>query len=231
MSGMRPLLVPLLFASLTSLASAVTINWSTVQNSTGVTLPTSALGAPDGTSATLSPTGLLTASQFLQSVNYNDTTLANALNLSALPLFNVILLEFNLTPGLGWEGSQFAFTDGGPVVAMQINSGATVGIPNFVVAAGAISLSNYSGVFGASATGTADIPYLLLNVPGVNVGSAGFQVSINGFGGTTPDPDAIGIVRSGVPEPGSALLMVSAVAALAFRLRRRPVLARGIRID
>ncbi len=219
MTGMRLLLILLLLASFSSLASAVTINWSTVQTSTSVTLPTNALGAPDGKSASLSPSGLLTASQFLQSVNYSDTVLANALNLASLPIFNVIVLEFNGTPGQGWEGSQFTFTDGGPVVTMQINSGATVGIPNFVVAAGAISLSNYLGVFGTAATGAADIPYLLLNVPGVNVGLASFQVSINGFGGTTPDPDAIGIVQ-GVPEPGSALLVVSALGALLYRLRR-----------
>lgn len=219
---MRLLLLPLLLASLSSLASAVTIHWSTVQTSSGVTTPANALGAPDGLSASIGNSGLLTASQFLQAVNYSDTALAAALNLSSLPLFNMILLEFYNTTSTagGFAGSQFTFNDGGPLVSMQLNPGATVGIPNYVVAAGTIAPSAYAGIFGPTPAAV-NVPYLLLNVPGINAGAANFQVSWNGFGGSTPDADAVGIVQGiGTPEPGSALLLVSALGALAWRSRR-----------
>ena len=219
---MRLFLIPFLLAG--QAAFAVTINWSTVQTSTGVTSPANSLGAPNGQNASLSPTGLLTVSQFLQSVAYSDSALAAALNLSSLPVFNVILLEFNGTAGLGWEGSQFSFTSGGPAVSMQVNNGAGIGTPvNYVVAAGAISAAAYQSLFGSTAVGAADIPYLLFNLSGsgVNAAAPNFQLSINGFNGSTPDPDAIGIVPPGVPEPSTGILMLSAAACVVYLKRSR----------
>ena len=216
--------LPLALLSFCSIASAISIDWATAQSSTGVTNPLDSLGPPNGLNSTVNPGGLLTASQFLQRVTYSNSALAAALNLSSLPLFNVILLEFNGTPGLGWEGSQFSFSSGGPTVTMQVNSGAGVGIPtNFVVAAGAITRTAYQTLFGFAPVGipAGDIPYLLfdLSSSGVNVASSAFQLSINGFNGSTPDPDAIGIIPPSVPEPGTAILMVSALAIL-VRIKR-----------
>ena len=139
----------------------------------------------------------------------------------------VILFEINGTAGFGWESAQFAFSSGEPVVNMQRNSGAAVGTPvNFVVASGAITPAAYQAFFGFNpAVPAGDVPYLLLDLTGsgVDVNSALFPISIHGVNGGTPDPEAIGIVPSGVPEPGTAGLLFGGlvITILRRRLRRK----------
>ncbi len=217
--------IPVLALSLCQVASAISINWSTAQSSSNVVSPANAVGSPNGSAASINdPTGLLTVSQFLQQITYNDSALAAALNLPSLPVFNVILFEINGTAGFGWESAQFAFSSGGPAVNMQRNSGSAVGTPvNFIVASGAITPAAYQAFFGFNpAVPAGDVPYLLLDLTGsgVNVSSPLFQISINGINGGTPDPEAIGIIPSGVPEPGTAGLLFGGLALAILRRRR-----------
>jgi hypothetical protein len=207
-------------ASFAPVTYATTINWAAAQTSTNVTNPAGVLGAPDGANAGfVGSDSTLTASQFVQSVTYNDANLAAALGLVSLPTFDVILIEFNGTAGFGWESSTFSFTDGGAPLTMQYNNGSSVGTPNYIVAVGTITPASYQSIFGASINSIWDAPYMLLNLgaAGLHLGSPAFQVTVSSFNGGTPDPDVIG-VRT--PEPSSIFLFLSAMGALAVHRRR-----------
>jgi hypothetical protein len=167
----------------------------------------------------------LTASQFTNAVFYNDAAFMAALGLSSIPLFNVIVVEFGTPAEAPWEGTQFAFSDGANTVSMQVNNGTSVGIPNYIVAAGQIPFASYNSLFSASPSAGTLVSYLLINVTGVNVSQTGFSVTMNGFNGSTPDPDAVGIIPPGTsvdsPEPGTGLLMIGAGGAALLRVLRK----------
>lgn len=160
--------------------------------------PNNLIGAPDGAMIT-SPDDTIatvTGSQFNICSFHDKLALAAALGVTVAKLeqSDVLAFEFNGTPGLGFEPSDWKFKVGGMSENIPIPSGAN--------ASGALSISAYESFFGVS-TGKAvgDFPFVLIHLQSpISVHNPALEITVKSFAapGFSPDIDAIGVLGTPV---------------------------------
>jgi hypothetical protein len=212
-------------------AFAIVINWAGTGAETipTITNPAGAVGAPDAApgapffnlASVANSGGTGTWGSFGSGVSY-DTAALSALLGVTLSGVDFLAAELNGSPGIGFEGSKWVFSDG-------VNAFATEHIPGGplqpgIVANVGVSFADYAAFFGLTPfVVSGDFSFLLFDLPSsVDTSSASFTVQVSkggGFDGGTPDIDALGVVA--VPEPGALALVSLGLLALAAR-RNRP---------
>lgn len=211
-------------------AAATVISWAGtgVQTVPTIVNPGGAVGAPDasplaaGTDFNLAAVsnggGTGTWGSFGSGVAY-DTASLEALLGVPLGAVDFLAIEYNGSAGIGFEGSQWLFSDGVDSFAITHIEGTTqLGI----VANVGVTPSAYATFFGLDPFTGGEFAFLLFDLPSsVDTLSAGFTVQVSkgsGVDGGTPDIDAMGVL---VPEPGTlALLGLGLLALTARRMRR-----------
>lgn len=169
-----------------------------VPGTPGPANPNNLIGAPDGALITSPDDAIatVTGSQFTICSFHDKLALASALGVTVAKLeqSDVIAFEFNGTPGLGFEMSDWKFKVGSMFENVPIPSGAN--------ASGALSIAAYESLFGVS-TGLAvgDFPFVLIHLQSsLSVHDPALEIIVKSFGapGLSPDIDAIGILGTPV---------------------------------
>ncbi len=216
-------------------AQSVAIDWAGSSSAAGTA---SILNAPDGAVVTLG-TGGTTLAAFGGQTSHSLGGLAALLgiNASLLGPNQVIGFEYNgggAPAGGAWESSVWTFNDGSNTRTAMFDELTGLLDPGsspdvLLVASGTFASSGaggYSAFFGfAPSLPDSRVSFVIFQLltsidatnPAFNIHVAG--ASIAGHQGT-PDPDAIGVIRS-VPTPGAAALMGLGGLAVAGGRRRR----------
>jgi hypothetical protein len=169
-----------------------------VPGTPGPANPNNMIGAPDGALITSPDDAIatVTGSQFTICSFHDKLALASALGVTVAKLeqSDVIAFEFNGTPGLGFETSDWKFKVGGMSENIPIPSGAN--------ASGALSIAAYESLFGVS-TGLAvgDFPFVLIHLQSsLSAHDPALEIIVKSYGapGLSPDIDAIGILGTPV---------------------------------
>lgn len=197
-------------------AGKVAIHWATeVVALTNVTNPQSnLLGPPDDRIVGLAgrADSEVTASGFGGAIGastaittYDASRLAAALGISAddLARADFFGLEYNGSPNAPFESSRWDFDDGTATATISHDfTRPDAGVPG-IVKAGILSHSDVNRLFGITAR-SGSYAYLLFDVSslGVDTRSSALRVTVTGVASQvgSPDPDAMGVLRSGGDE-------------------------------
>jgi hypothetical protein len=200
-------------------AAVVSVDWA---GTSSAPASGNVLNAPNGTYFTVG-TGGTTLGSFGGTTTHNDGTLAGLLGISASALGPNQIIGFEGNGGgapLGgaWETSDWTFFDGSNTRIARFNELTGALDPGntspdvTLVAKGSFSFAAYNAYFGITPSLQLSVVSFVLfqlqtsidsSNPAFTIRVAG--VNLAGHEGS-PDPDAIGVIRS-VPAPGAAAML------------------------
>lgn len=204
---------------------AAIVRWGTTVNQINPTVIDigNTVGEPDQAVGGLVTGSTIEVTNFDLNRTYSDSSFLTTLGIpsSVLATADIVYIDGNGNPGSAAEGATFVFDDGTQTETLNLRDQFN---DDDAIAEVPILRTPYASFWGIADTAGVQQEFLIVLFDLTIVDPANLQsVRITAGPGITdnPNPDAIGVFSSDIPEPSTFLSLAAALGVLGFWRRRK----------